>query len=404
MFSAFTIINKTENSYSSESNKNTKEKCSDPMIAINDSFHKKNLISQTKSWNLCGKDMRSMSKKNSKYGFYRRKIFNNHIPCYFHSKTLTEIITELYHEMKSRIENLKISNQQISDEAHECIPPSSSDGVSSPKINNRLLLSPTIIEKDTNYLIERFQGKFKNVEKELSQLFDYILEKIKKIDENYQKYDYFGLKKRLISQILNIFLSYIIYEGYIILNNDHQKIPMTDKIKLFIDKLIEKMDIISKLKDAINFLDKVHCKYLKDESEIYSLILKYQNQKKHEEEDPRLKPRPSRVEGALASASATSHEEDPRLKPRPSHEEDPRLKPRPSHEEDTPDPIIQKYIKYQNNLQYTINEIITTKENTDYVISKVVDDIFDIIDFNYFVHADWFPSLNEFMISKLEYN
>jgi hypothetical protein len=68
------------------------------------------------------------------------------------------------------------------------------------------------------------------------------------------------------------------------------------------------------------------------ENEIQNIL----NPKKEnlKNDDPRLKPRPSRVGGPLASASATSHKEDPRLKPRLSHEEDPRLKPRLSHEED----------------------------------------------------------------------
>ncbi|MEM3063048.1 MAG: hypothetical protein QW303_05855 [Nitrososphaerota archaeon] len=228
------------------------------------------------------------------------------------------------------------------------------------------------IHEHDRILMENFRKKFAELNRSWNVLMDFMLEKMKEIDDKYKSYNYFGLKERLLNEIVNISLSYIVIgpdanQGNgidnlngLTLNFINVKPTIRDKIRHFLHILPAKMQIISENTREIMELDAEHAKLLNEKNNIIS-----QNE--------------------ILKRTIKSMEHD-----RKKCVDD--LDKIRNHISET-NSKIQK-------IEEMITNIISKKNAANHYIHDIVIKIFSITNFSYFMHDDWFPQMDHNLLPQ----
>ncbi|MEM0354249.1 MAG: hypothetical protein QXW79_01570 [Thermoplasmata archaeon] len=223
------------------------------------------------------------------------------------------------------------------------------------------------IHEHDRVLMENFRRKFAELNSSWNVLMDFMLEKMKEIDDKYKSYNYFGLKEKLLNEIINISLSYIVIgpnakqgDGIDNLNglslNFIDKRPTVyDKIRYFLHILPAKLQIILESTRDIMELDNEHTRLLNEKNDIISQI--------------EVLNRTIKSMGVHRKRCGNDLDEIR------NHISEARSK-------------IQK-------IDEMITNIISRKNVANHYIHDIVIKIFSITNFSYFMHSDWFPQLDQ---------
>lgn len=211
--------------------------------------------------------------------------------------------------------------------------------------------------------IERFQEKYKQIKTKWNELTLYIIDKTNVLDIRYKNTNYFGLKDTIIHTIADALMSYIILDENKQLDLPYtyekknsiceiDKKSMELKIKNFIDTLLNKFEIIEQLNIEMNRVN-VLC------SEYHNMSQKKISEIECIKKNIKQLNNQSQVD-ILNNNEAL---------------------------------LLEKKIEL-DNINEKLNKIMEITNKTTKNIDKVKLEIFKIIDFNYFMHDDWCPQLD----------
>lgn len=218
--------------------------------------------------------------------------------------------------------------------------------------------------------LERFQEKYKQIKIKWDELTLYIIDKMNILDKRYKDANYFGLKDMIINTIADVLMSYIILD-----ETKQQDLPYTYgkrnsiceidknsmefKIKNFIDTLLNKFEIIEQLNIEMNNVNILYSEYLNT------------SQKKKLEIE--------HIENNIKQLKKDNKTQDTTL----------------NKEINNNETLLLEKNNELNNINEKLNKIVEITNKTTKNIDKVKSEIFKIIDFNYFMHDDWCPQLDD---------
>lgn len=260
------------------------------------------------------------------------------------------------------------------------------------------------IGPDVN-LLNKFQKKFTEVRKSWNNLMDLLIKIFDDIDKKYKQHNYFGLRERLVHEILNISLSYIIIGGSCIsgsgidnfngtnLNllfkttrfatNDKgpleefvsmdvmldDKPTISTKIIRFLKVFPESMENISKYSMEISRMNNQHTDYLREQANNESQIENTRKTIKLQEKEIE-KTKDLESKNAVKENLATNKK------------------------------FLNNYIAKQKELENNILETINKKAEHQNSIRLIIVQTFNVLNFSYFMHNDYFPALDNGLIQK----
>lgn len=216
--------------------------------------------------------------------------------------------------------------------------------------------------------IKHFQKKFKENYKTWETHMNNIFERVRELDKLYISEDYFGLRKILLKYIINISLSLIIIGNDIKImsqvNNCHDnKITISDQIHIFLMKLLPSMEKISDNHKETSKLNEEHSRYLRKNDMLVSRI--------------QLLKRIIRIEEKKLDNGVPDMEKLNNSKM-----------------------LLEDALSEQYNLNKKINKLITIKRGFHEARKQELHSLLNILQFNYFIHEDWFPFLDQDMITE----
>lgn len=245
------------------------------------------------------------------------------------------------------------------------------------EIEKRGTASTTNLESVDSNNMRNFRNKFKTSYDSWNSLMDYILKTTKQIDDTYAIKDYLGLKDRILQTISNISLSLIIlgenavggagidnlYEQVIISNDNNNVANKTTtvktKIKAFLSTLLKQMEIISKTNETVSKLNDIQSNFLRQQGELSSKIETLKKTIKEQQKNTNIE------EKEMIKVNLAQNQTN-----------------------------LNKYLSDFEENNKKIKTAISQKDRSRQIINDVLNQTFGIIDFSYFMHDDWCPSLD----------
>jgi hypothetical protein len=227
--------------------------------------------------------------------------------------------------------------------------------------------------------IKKFQEKFSKISQDWIGLMDFMLKKFLEVDDQHSNNDYYGFKNILTNHILNISLSFIIIGGdtnhgdgidnlfanQIILPSENKpdKPTIRQKIKKFFSFLPKTMDKISVEYREILKLDRQHSEYLENEEYAISLIQTLNTnirQQKKDINETTDKTKKKELQEILSEDQKS----------------------------------LQQALVDKEVFEKKIQETIDKKNFKTASIKTIFNDLTRCLDFNYFMHDIWCPTLD----------
>lgn len=239
-----------------------------------------------------------------------------------------------------------------------------------------------------HYSVEQFQKKFAKCRAEWNKMMETVMTAAKYMDQNYKSCEYFGQKERLLAEILNISLSFIIIgaetkigEGIdnltgsaIVIHQynriiDQTKISIAEKIEIFFDKLlIPGLESIKPSYENIMRLNDLHNSQLNEKSAIISRIENTKKIIKAQESDMKKADRETARE---IKESLQENRKD-----------------------------LEKMEERLEKCDQNIIDSIEKKKQEKINIDTVLLGLFTTINFSYFMHSDWCPYIDHGFLEK----
>lgn len=224
-------------------------------------------------------------------------------------------------------------------------------------------------------LMERFQQKFNQSKDNWMKLIKKISGVMGHLDKHYKSQNYFGLKNKLRSHLENILLSYIVIgaqttHGTGIDNRSQshyrsyqkpffrENLNLEEKVERFLSLLLEKLELISKLYSSLKILENMYLLYLSQNEKLNSTINALK-EKINENKDESNKISDHGIDGEVHNQSDYNSQ------------------------------LISKLNDQINENLLKINKALNNKYDTQCSMDIVLGSIFDVIDFNYFLHEDY---------------
>ena len=251
-------------------------------------------------------------------------------------------------------------------------------------INRAQAPIPMNITDEDAERMKTFKIKFIDQQESWHGLMNHIIKQLELVDKKYKSEteDYFGIKEQLISEILNISLSYLIIGGETksgngidnckgtadMSTNIGNRPTIRNKIKLFLRILPEKINLVAKNHQNRKQLDSNHSKFLHEKGTIVSYIESLRKTIKTQEKDiQKIKDADAR-ESVMESLNENK------------------------------DHLKQSLIKLKT-IEENINNVIANKNNEMIIMRTTICELFQVIDFSYFMHDDWCSALDHGLLS-----
>ncbi|AAV50971.1 hypothetical protein MIMI_L711 [Acanthamoeba polyphaga mimivirus] len=195
-------------------------------------------------------------------------------------------------------------------------------------------------------LLKNFKTKFTNYQNNWNGLMGFMMKNIVKIDDKYMLHNFFGIKEIVVNQIINISLSYILIGA-----------PIENEIKLF---------ILNTVPLAFNTIHVINTKI----SKINRTIEELSSQKQYN--------------------SYTIQEFESEIKTNP------KIKNNHTKEK------LLKLHSEQKSLSEKINKLSGEKDIEQSMINNEIYKLVTGLSFNYFMHDDWCPPLDNNIIKETQ--
>lgn len=266
--------------------------------------------------------------------------------------------------------------------------------------------------------LSTFQSKFIPVRDNWNALMNYLVEKFSEVDKKHMTHNYYGLREKIISQILNISLSYIIVGGETKFGNGVENIynltpdkslnslTVRQRINLYLRQIIPAIDSISEKYIENVALDKAHMENLQLINSNKSLIQTLKASLKEQEKEISLINRRINARNKAIPDQNISCE----LETIPEGEEEENV----VSDDDLVKMIeenmrknriaLKKAISEEAKLDSNVKNIIFKKLVNNDAIDKSFNDASRFLHFSYFMHDDYDPAIDNGLVSKLTTN
>lgn len=243
-------------------------------------------------------------------------------------------------------------------------------------IKKQITNKKNIVPETKTESINIFQQKLEKSFIAWNSMTDFILKKILELDNKYLSDNFFGFRDLLIYNIMNILLSFIIIgadtktgKGIdnlngpcpLILESNNNQLTVKQQIILFLKMLPTVMEQINQTNKQILKLEKNRTLYLQENN---SIDLSIQIQK-------------DELNKQIANARVVIKNKV-------------IVSPHLTQKNDT----IENLLDTKKNIENKIQNIVNKKTQLKNKINEKFSSLTDCIQFSYFMHDDWFPSLD----------
>ena len=238
-----------------------------------------------------------------------------------------------------------------------------------------------IFHNDIKFL-QKFHNNFSENFEKWNELMDNILNLVIELDKKCLSENYYGFKEALISEIINISMSYIIIgretisgvgidnlRNHTMKYGDENKLTIEQKINIFLKNLPDTMDKNSIVNQEILKLDRNHSQILQEESKTDYLIKTLRANIKLQEKNMKIKSKAD--EKKLIKENMEENKQS-----------------------------LEDALYKLSILKKDIENIIAKKKVQQDIINANFHRLFNYLEFDYFMHDDWSPILDSGLFPK----